>query len=302
LTSALGSRRLQFWEEEGFLVIPGFFSDEEVEAVQAATDCAWAEQAGHVVVDDLVTGRRSRLDEVGSGESNEHHFKVNDLYLTEPRMRSAALSERLGLVLSELLGDEPVICNTLNFDKGSQQPDHLDTLYMTPASDLGLVATWMALEDADDAAGPLRYWPGSNTIAPFRFSTGSMHEHKPELPRWSEYMAGEVERMGLEQQRFVASRGDLFIWHALLLHGGCPISDYSLTRQSLVTHFWTLSDCEAAGQDLRPTPGGWWMQKNALRVDLPTAEPALATTALAPGVVDEPDLFDRLTQLEHARD
>jgi ectoine hydroxylase-related dioxygenase (phytanoyl-CoA dioxygenase family) len=244
-----------------------------------------------------------------------HHFKTNDLYLTEPAIREVALSERLGMILEELLGDEPTICNTLNFDRGSQQPDHLDTLYMTPRTDLGLVATWLCLEDVAADAGPLRYWPGSNHIEPLRFSSGSLHVHDPDMPWWSEQMAGEVERRGLEEQRFLAKRGDLFIWHSLLLHGGSKIANPVSTRESLVTHYWRQSDAEAWQYDIRPATGGWWIKKPPLDID-PDASlsadeaeaiidfPAFAEATEGDDEADsagEPELFERMQQLT-ARD
>lgn len=129
MTSTLGRARAAHWTDDGFLVLPGFVSDDDVTALSDTVDRAWAQRPGQVVVDDLVTGRRTRIADADP----DHHFKVNDLYLDDPRVRRIALSERIGAVLAELLGDEPVLCNTLNFDKGSQQPDHLDTLYYTQA-------------------------------------------------------------------------------------------------------------------------------------------------------------------------
>lgn len=290
MTSILGRARAAHWTDNGFLVLPGFVSDDDVTALSDTVDRAWAQQPRQVVVDDLVTGRRTRIADADP----DHHFKVNDLYLDDARVREIALSERLGAVLAQLLGDEPVLCNTLNFDKGSQQPDHLDTLYMTPRTDQALVATWIALEDTEAGAGPLRYYPGSNHIEPYRFSTRSMHVHRPEMEQWSDYMAGQVERQGLAEQRFLARKGDLFIWHALLLHGGSEICDPGLTRQSLVSHYYTQTDCEAMGEDLRPAPGGFWLRKPALEV--PAEQPA--APAAAPGK----DLRERMEPLRTALD
>jgi phytanoyl-CoA hydroxylase len=263
--SVLGQQRLKFWDDNGFLVLPGFFDESDIAAVDAGVEHAWRDLPDDIVVDDLVTDRRCRITKL-SDDEKRHRFKVNDLYLIDAPLREAALSERLGMVLSELLEDQPVLINTLNFDKGSQQVDHLDTLYMTPVSELGLVATWMALEDTQADAGPLRYYPGSNHIPHYRFSTGSFHTHAPEMERWSDYMADEVEKRGLEEQQFLAQKGDLFIWHALLLHGGSEICNPALTRKSLVTHFFTQSDCERIRSDLRPMPGGWWLRRPHLAV------------------------------------
>ncbi len=271
MTSVIGGRRRAFWDDNGFLVLPGFFTEEECQQVASASDRVWSERPADVVVDDLVTNRRSRITDVSDEDARNHRFKLNDLYLSDKRLRDVTVSERVGMVLEELLGDEPVACNTLSFDYGSQQADHLDTLYMTPLSDAALVATWMALEDTVADAGPLRYYPGSNHISPYRFATGSYHFSLPEMDPWSDYMAEQIDRRGLEEQRFLAKRGDLFIWHALLLHGGSEICRPGLTRKSLVTHFFTQTDCERLGSDLRPGPGGWWMRKPPL--DVPTDGP-----------------------------
>ena len=309
MASVIGSRRRAFWDDNGFLVLPGFFSDEECDAVASASDRMWQTRPADVVVDDLVTNRRCRITDVSEDDARSHRFKLNDLYLSDARLRNVTISERVGLVLEELLGDEPVACNTLNFDYGSQQADHLDTLYMTPLTDRALVATWMALEDTLADAGPLRYYPESNHIAPYRFQTGSYHVNLPEMDRWTDYMATEVERHGLEEQRFLAKRGDLFIWHALLLHGGSEICRPGLTRKSLVTHFFTQSDCEQLGSDLRPAPGGWWMRKPPLPIpdEGPPPTPQLDAVSLAtdPGdalLPQDREPWERMQALKTALD
>ena len=311
--SAIGSRRKQFWQDHGFLVFPGFFSDEEVACISESYDRTWRDQPPWVVVDDLVSGRRCRIGDLGDAE-RRHHFKINDLYLTEPALRSVVLSERLTIILEELLGDEPAVCNTLNFDKGSQQPEHLDTLYMTPpASERGLAATWIALEDTAAEAGPLRYYPESNHIDPYRFSDGSMHVLEAEMPKWCDYMAEQVDRRGLQEERFLARKGDLFIWSALLLHGGSEIVNPALTRQSLVTHYWTQTDCEAKSWELRPGPSGWWIYKPPLQVpgDLPPSVPVDAKsdesiidfpTQVSTSDIGDADLRERLDALQGASD
>jgi ectoine hydroxylase-related dioxygenase (phytanoyl-CoA dioxygenase family) len=306
--SVIGQSRKKFWNDNGFLVFSGFFDEHEIAAVESAGERAWRELPDDVVVDDLVTNRRRRIGKL-SDDEKRHRFKVNDLYLIDSGLREAAMSERIGMVLSDLLEDQPVMINTLNFDKGSQQIDHLDTLYMTPVSELGLVATWMALEDATADAGPLRYYPGSNHIPHYRFSTGSFHQYDAEVEQFSDYMAGEVEKRGLEEQRFIAEQGDLFIWHALLLHGGSEICNPELTRNSLVTHYFTQTDCEQLRADLRPMPGGWWIQKPHLAVpeeqgpaDGATSKPDFPGLQADEQTTQPRGLRERLSSLRGARD
>ena len=57
-------------------------------------------------------------------------YKINDLYLFDELVAAIALDEQLCTLLRPLLGGDPTACYSLNFERGSQQPFHLDTLYM----------------------------------------------------------------------------------------------------------------------------------------------------------------------------
>lgn len=311
--AAVSTEQRRSFRDNGFLVVPGFFEQVEVDAALEAYESVWRDQPHDVVVDTEVSMRRVRATDLTESERRQP-FKVNDLYLRDVRLREALLSERLGRILRELLSDEPVICNTLSIEYGTQQADHLDTLFMTPRTDGRLVATWMALEDVHADAGPLRYYPESNHVEPYRFRDGSFHVHGWEMDRWADYMAGEVERHGLAETRFLAKKGDLFVWDAWLLHGGSEICTPGLSRSSLVTHYFTRTDCLAMGSDLRPTPGGWWMRREPPaprnepapddRVDsaelIPAAEiPHLAAPPADPTATLGPrELRDRLATLD----
>lgn len=271
----LSARQRRHFSDYGFLVVPGFFTPEEVDRARRAYRRVWEVLPADVTVDTEVTGRRLRARDL-TEEERRQPFKVNDLYLVDEGLRNLVLSEQIGVLIAELLGDSPVICNTLSLEFGSQQADHLDTLFMTPRTEGALVATWMALEDVDADAGPLRYYPESNHIEPYRFESGGFHVLTAEMDRWGDYMAGAVDRYGLAETRFLARAGDLFIWDAWLLHGGSEICRPGLTRHSLVTHFFTASDCRALGSRLRPAPGGYWMDRppQSPRDSLIASEPA----------------------------
>ena len=47
---------------------------------------------------------------------------------------------------------------------------------------------------------------------------------------------------------FHANRGDVFLWHGALIHGGSRARDTTMTRRSLVLHYSSVS---AYGQDRR---------------------------------------------------
>lgn len=281
--AALTSAQRREFADNGFVVIPGFFSEEEVRIARRAYERVWEELPDDVVVDTEVSHRRILAKDL-TEEERSQPFKVNDLYLTDESLRSVIMSDRIGPIIAEILEDVPAVCNTLSMEFGSQQADHLDTLFMTPPSYGKLAATWMALEDVREGAGPLRYFPESNHIEPYRFESGGFHVVESEMDRWADYMAGEVDRHGLEETRFLARAGDLFVWDAWLLHGGSEITDTGLTRNSLVTHFLTKTDLERVGGELCPAPGGMWLRRPPQAV----ARPEVADVT-APDIPDLPD-------------
>jgi ectoine hydroxylase-related dioxygenase (phytanoyl-CoA dioxygenase family) len=126
------------------------------------------------------------------------------------------------------------------------------------------------MEDVRAEAGPLMYFPGSQTmptegISGFYDQSASrvqemlgrdgeaLHARYASriaqsgesleqclfydlwLDRISEYVTGR----GIPMQRFTARKGDVLIWHANLVHGGTSIVDRASTRRSVVAHFLT---------------------------------------------------------------
>jgi phytanoyl-CoA hydroxylase len=247
------------FNRDGFLVLPGHFSSGEADRVKEAMQSALAQFEMEIVVDDLMTGERTLY---GLADK-KNIFKINDLYLCVEEVRDLALEVKLSNLLRALLDDRrPVLCNTLTLRKGSNQPLHIDSLYMTPQSPHHLAATWIAFEDVDPDAGPLEYYSGSHAIPLFRFRDGSHHANAEEMPDWNEYILREVESRGLKKETFLARKGDVFIWHSDLLHGGSLVRDADKTRESLVCHYFTEDDCRMiAGLELEELNEGFWLKR-----------------------------------------
>lgn len=258
----LTAAQKQFWDDNGFLILPAFFSEDETQAVDRQVSQAWRERPVGVVVDDLNSGKRSSIRDVSASDAGSHRFKVNDLYLEYPGMRDFCLDERVTTMLQHVLGDVPVLCNTLSLDKGTAQDDHIDSLYMTPLTPGKLVATWIALEDTHPDAGPLRYYPGSHRFPLFQFSDGGYNAIDSEMSAWSAHVRRLIDEKGLKPEQFLARRGDLFIWHANLLHGGGAINSDSLTRKSLVSHFYALNDCRKQRMTVVPLGDAYWNRRS----------------------------------------
>lgn len=262
IPSVLNADQSKQWHTGGYLILPGFFAHDRIDQVLAEVERFWTLSRKQDVptVADIFIGtkeeRRVRLHQAPA-EAMALPHKINDLFLESEVVRSIVLDTKLSEILAELLKGVPLCCNTLNFEYGSQQPYHTDSLYMTPPKDLNLAATWVALEDCVPEAGPLAYYPGSHLIPPYRFSNGGITNIDAEMPAYRAYMAKEVAARGLKDETFCARKGDVFIWHSQLYHGGSAIRNPKKTRRSLVTHYFRVQDLGCQANKVNPM--GYYM-------------------------------------------
>lgn len=258
LTVTLTSVQREAWEDHGFLVLPGFFGAEEIDPVNEYVDRLWRTQRNvnePIVLDYLLETDRAGRSLLRDGPDGVRNwpYKLNDLYLTSEEVRNLVLAPRLCAVLAELLEGEPMAINTLNFERGSQQADHYDTFFMPAPIKNKMVATWIALEDIHPQTGPLQYYAGSNQLEPYRFSHGQLWAVPEEMPVATRRIRESAEAAKLRPTTFTPEKGDVFIWHSQLMHGGSPIGDLSRTRQSVVTHYFRTADFDTARRgDLQP--------------------------------------------------
>ncbi|MGH7997499.1 MAG: phytanoyl-CoA dioxygenase family protein [Opitutaceae bacterium] len=258
------------FEREGYLALEGYFPSERIDRTSEAMSRVLTERPNEIVVDSCATGRRAFWSRIG--ESETRHFKFNDFYLVSGPIRELALDPGLTALMRALLGQAPVLCNSLNFEKGSSQPKHIDSLYMTPQTPHALAATWIALEDVHPDSGPLSYFPGSHRIPLFRFRDGSHHATPEEQGAWNNYIEAQLRDRNLPERIFLARKGDVFLWHSDLVHGGSPIKDPNRTRKSLVCHYFTEADARLFGTELAPLNGGFWFKRLRHPVRMDPAE------------------------------
>lgn len=269
----LSWQQFSSWEEKGYLVLPGFYSAEQVAEMNSFVDQLWntratahtAEQMPYML--ECYIGDDNRFQRLplrdAADDARNFPFKLLDLYLDSEFVRAFTLDERLAWILRDVLEGEPLLCNSINFEKGSTQDLHVDSWYMSPAEPNRLVAAWIALEDIHPDSGPIQYVEGSHKIPPYVFeSTGATHANGSyeDTARGKKYVSKEMEKRGMEAETFACNAGDVFIWHAQLVHGGSPILDSARTRRSLVTHYWRCQDIaqEAISSD---GPGRYYLNR-----------------------------------------
>jgi len=244
---SLSSEQQRQWEDNGFLLLPAFFSKQRIDELNGLIDQLWKKRKhldAQYVIDIFVETDEERRVYFSDAplEARQQPYKLNDLFLTQAQVREMIVGQELAPILSELLQGSPLVCNTLNFEFGSQQDYHFDTFYMPSPTPNKMVASWIALEDATPENGPLTYFPGSHKIPPYHFSSGSTIIVNEEMPQFRDYVYQEIEHRGLQAETLLANKGDVLIWHSQLFHGGSEIKNKHKTRRSLVTHYFTNED------------------------------------------------------------
>lgn len=243
----LSTEQQQAWDNDGYLLLKGFYSHDEINQINGLIDHLWKNRKkldAQYVIDIFVETDKEQRVYFSDAPATARNapYKLNDLYLSREEIREVVVGARLAPILGELLGGFPMVCNSLNFEFGSQQDYHFDTFYMPSPTPNKMVASWIALENATSENGPLSYYPGSHKIEPYLFSNGSTIIVNEEMPSFRDYIYTEIDKHELKPETLLAEKGDVLIWHSQLFHGGRPIKDKSKTRKSLVTHYFTTED------------------------------------------------------------
>ncbi len=218
---AASQASLRAFDDNGFATLPGFFSAAEVDGINQE-------------LADLIATRKI---------SQRYLNKFMFAFRQSARIRMAG-EGALRELISALLGHEATLFQSINFLTGSQQRTHSDSIHMSTFPLGGMAAAWVALEDITPGNGPLHYYPGSHKL-PYYLNADYQNEGSTWLigdKDYSEYerfIAGRVAELGLQKQVFLARKGDVFVWHANLMHGGEPHTDPAQTRKSMVFHYFS---------------------------------------------------------------
>lgn len=209
------------WSEKGYLILKDFFSGEEADQIQSE-------------VDGLVAAHRLHA-------THDHKLLFANR-LSDP-IRKVTLDERLTRLLGFILGKEVVPFQTINFIHGSNQRAHSDSIHMTTYPLGYLIAVWIALEDTNADNGPLFYYPGSHRLPyllneDFNEGSTTLTLGKKDYRDYEDRIGDLIRERQLDKEVFYAGKGDVFVWHANLIHGGTPVLNPALTRKSMVIHYY----------------------------------------------------------------
>jgi hypothetical protein len=248
------------YRRDGYAVVRGFFSAEEVAGIAAATDQVHAEGVAH--------GRKFR-------HGNLFYNVVPDAAGTplvrmvqwpsyhQPVLDAVRLDPRFAALLAPLLGpDIKQIINQLHWKAPGSLGDfawHQDSRFRKPDAayrNLGTsyVQTGLAIDPHNPASGGMRFVPGSHLRGPLELDTSG------------EVLGSALEDAALataglsaaDVVELVLEPGDLALWSPYLVHGsGANRSDHR--RRLYINGYVRAEDCdrgEWAFRDGRPVALG----------------------------------------------
>ena len=213
------------WARDGYLILRGFYSSQLMDKTWGEYTAAIAAGEAKPPAEPLYEG------DPLPGRLLNVHFYV-------PAMDEMLHEERMGHLMSVLLGAKAKPFQTIVGHKSSQQLAHSDSIHMTTYPAGYLAANWVAYEDIDPKSGPLVYYPGSHKLPYVLSEDVGMTDPAAYGTHYEPAIQREIAEHGLTPEYFIAKKGDVLLWHANLLHGGSPIENAKLSRKALVCHFF----------------------------------------------------------------
>ena len=212
------------FDDNGYAVLPNYLTSEEVDAINED-------------IEHFLENGQLKFNEV-----NKIMFAIKK----SARLKAVANNPKLISFLSSIAGYHVKLFQSINFIEGSQQKTHSDSIHMTTFPLGGLLGVWIALEDIEQDAGALHYYPGSHKL-PYYLNSDYQNEGSAFLLGNKGYVAYEkmiedkIQENQLEKKVFTAKKGDVLIWHANLLHGGEAHTNKEKTRKSVVFHYFNTT-------------------------------------------------------------
>ncbi|KEO72288.1 hypothetical protein EL17_16180 [Anditalea andensis] len=208
------------WSSNGFAIFKSYFNEEKVERINE-------------ILKELLNKNKLYL---------KANRKIMHAIRYSEELKNLVNAPELLKVLNLIMGTEMELFQSVNFLKGSEDPPHSDFIHMSTFPYGYLIAVWIALEDINSDNGPLYYYPGSHKLPYIMNEDYITSGHKwwgyNNKQAYSKKIESVIIENRCEKKVFLASKGDLLIWHANMLHGGSKVNDLSLSRKSMVLHYY----------------------------------------------------------------
>ncbi len=220
----LTPEQLRGFQEHGYLVIPGLISAPEINHL---IETVMAIHAGGPVPPyfNPVPLEASGGDVLKAYPRIMHPHRFNEV------ARRYLLDPRLGTVLEELFGEEPLAAQSMVYFKppGARgQALHQDNFYLRVEPGT-CIAAWIPLDPADPGNGGLNVAPGSH-----RMDIVCPEEADPTLSFTRDYVPLPPD---LEAVPLALDPGDVLFFNGSLVHGSAPNRSRDRFRRAFICHY-----------------------------------------------------------------
>jgi ectoine hydroxylase-related dioxygenase (phytanoyl-CoA dioxygenase family) len=242
------------WVRDGYVVVRGFLDPADIDAMIATLDGLWTAGAplSGLTLLDLRDGPDSPPRNVAHRDllalppaqrarmRAASNWRIHGFHYVNEAARRIFHDRRLAAFVSRLLGRPARPFAAINFMAGSQQHLHQDMAVFHIYPHNYLVGAWIACEDIAAESGPLVLHAGSHRSGTFEGFTDYPQTNlrtadaatSEAYARWVDDTAARYPR-----HEFLARKGEILLWHGMLLHGGAPVVRRGTSRKSMVLHY-----------------------------------------------------------------
>lgn len=164
--------------------------------------------------------------------------RIDEAWYFDEGVRDLAANTQLLGILEGLYLRRPIPFQTLNFDAGTEQAAHSDTIHFHCIPRHYMCGVWIALEDVDENNGRLFVYPGSHRLPDFDMYELGLPSSHTAYAGYEEQIGRILRESGYERVELSLKAGQAVVWAANLFHGGSPIREAGRTRHSQVTHYY----------------------------------------------------------------
>jgi hypothetical protein len=200
---------------------------------------------GYVVLDPGlpdIAERAARIDADLGGKYGTDR-RVAEAWYWNQDVRDIANAPKVLEFLELVFQRDPIPFQTLNFEVGTEQPSHSDTIHFHSLPRHYMCGVWVALEDVHPDAGPLVVHPGSHVLPDYEMQDLGVSSEPEDYWHYEAFVRDMLEAKGYPRKEVILKQGQAVLWLANLYHGGTGISDPQRTRKSQVTHYY-FGDCQ----------------------------------------------------------
>lgn len=223
-TARLTPDQKRAFEEEGYLVVRGLFPPREVRSL---LDEFMAMHAGGPIPGCFEPATPEEAD----GDPLERYLRMMHPHRVNEVALRYLLDGRLGAVLAELFGEEPLAAQSMLYFKpaGARgQALHQDNFFLKVEPGT-CIAAWVALDRADGENGGLEVVPGTHDMELF-----CPEEADLDVSFTRDYVPVPE---GLEAVPVVMEPGDVLFFNGQLVHGSQPNRTRDRFRRSFICHY-----------------------------------------------------------------